>query len=295
MSGYTVATDSTNPEISTLKFVGIMNTGTETISLTRTWNANSNPPDYDGWNLVGNPYPSATDWLSDGWSLNNVDPVVYFFDGFNYKPYNRTNQLGNGSQYIPAMQGFFVHVTSGSSGYLGVNNTARRHNNQPYYKSVPQMDELLLMDAIGDSRTDRVFIHFDSFATPGFDWEEDAYKLFGTEQSPQLYCVLSDQQIASVNVLPYDGPNTVIPLSFKTGVSDAFALFASNTDSFPAGTTLYLEDIKENLWQDLMENPVYPFDFTLGDDPDRFILHFNDPNPGLKNPTLSKGNSDLFK
>ena len=145
------------------------------------------------------------------------------------------------------------------------------------------MEELLIMDAIGDSHTDRVFIHFDSFATTGFDWEDDAYKLFGTEQAPQLYCVLSDQQIASINVLPYAGPNTVIPLSFKTGISDSFTLVASNMESFPPGTTLYLEDIKENFWQDLIGDPAYPFDFTFGDDPYRFILHFNDPNPGLFN------------
>jgi hypothetical protein len=287
LAGYSVKTDTTDPESATLKFVGELNTGAFSIPLTRTWNAGSTPPDYDGWNLVGNPYPSATDWMSGEWSLNNVDPVVYFFDGNNYKPLNRNNQLGNGSQYIPAMQGFFVHVTSGSSGSLGVNNSARLHNNQPFYKSLPRMEDLLIMDATGDSLSDRIFIHFDSDATSGFDWQDDAYKLFGTEQSPQLYCELSDQQIASVNVLPYEGPNTVIPLSFKTGVAEAFELVASNMESFPSGTTIYLEDVKESFWQDLIGNPIYPFNYAIGDDPDRFLLHFNDPNPGLKKTPYS--------
>ena len=67
----------------------------------------------DGWNLVGNPYPSTIDWdAATGWTKTGLDNTIYMRDnGSNpivYATFNgTTNAFTNGgSRYIPLGQAF---------------------------------------------------------------------------------------------------------------------------------------------------------------------------------------------
>ena len=132
-------------------FTGTVNNGTITTTVTRT---SSN-----GWNLVGNPYPCTlnlnsvnlmtTDWV-------HLDPWAYFWnpngthtvdypDG-NYSVYGTTPPAGGTThtQYVPAMQGFFVHVNSGyTSGTYGVGNEHRTFSSEGWLKSQKSGDDFI--------------------------------------------------------------------------------------------------------------------------------------------------------
>jgi hypothetical protein len=257
-----------------------MNTGAYTIVLTRTWNPAANPPAFDGWNVAGNLYPSASDFESTAWVLTNVDPTIYFFDGVNYKPYNRVDHMGNGTRIIPSMQGFFVHVTSGAMGIMSVDNSTRVHSLQPFYKDIQSNNELLILEAEGNGYSDETFIQLDSGATSHFNWQTDAYKLFGIAQAPQLYSVISDT-FASINVLPYAGPNTIVPLGFRVGASGNYSIISHGMSSFTYVTSIFLKDAKLNFWQNLMLDSVYSFTSNPTDDPDRFFIYFNYSPSGI--------------
>jgi len=274
MEGYSIWSTSSNTDSNIIYYKGKMNTGAFNIVLTRTWNPAANPPAYDGWNVAGNLYPSASDFESTGWTLNNVDPTIYFFDGVNYKPYNRVDHLGNGSSIIPSMQGFFVHVTSGNLGIMSVDNSTRMHSLQPYYKDIESNNELLSLETEGNGYSDETFIQLDSSATSNFDWRNDAYKLFGITQSPQLYSVITGI-FASINVLPYSGPNTIVPLGFRVGVAGSYSIIAHGINSFTYVTSIFLKDAKENYWQNLMADSIYSFTSNPADDPNRFFIYFN--------------------
>ena len=48
-----------------------------------------------GFNLVGNPYPSAIDWdAASGWTKTNIDNAVYYFKA------SATDQYGGTYSYL---------------------------------------------------------------------------------------------------------------------------------------------------------------------------------------------------
>jgi hypothetical protein len=274
MVGYGVSSSSIIPDSNTILFTGIINTGQFSIFLHRTLFLNTNPQRFDGWNLVGNPYPSATDWESSSWNLSNVDPTVYLFDGNNYRPYNRNNQLGNGFRYISSMQGFFLHVTSGISGIVEVDNSSRVHDYHPYLKGNAVLPDLLILQVAGNNYSDEATIHFDSSSTPFFDWESDAFKLFGVSGSPQIFTILPDTAL-SIDVRPFSGQNTIVQLGFKAGVEANYSIVAHNTTSFQINDSIYLEDKLLNKWHNLSADSIYSFYSSPFDDVSRFLLHFD--------------------
>jgi hypothetical protein len=74
-----------------------------------------------GWNLVGNPYPSAIDWDAAAWTKTNIDDAMYIWDPTNgstgsYYAYVfgiSSDGRANGS-IIPSGQGFFVKANAPS-------------------------------------------------------------------------------------------------------------------------------------------------------------------------------------
>ena len=132
MAGY-AANFGSSGGANTVSISGAVNSGALSIGLTNNNNTNTN-----GFNLVGNPYPSPISWdASSGWTKSNVDNAIYFFnasgDQYSGTYSSYVNGVGDGP-IIAAMQGFFVHVTSGSSGTLGVSNPVRITNSNPTIK-----------------------------------------------------------------------------------------------------------------------------------------------------------------
>jgi hypothetical protein len=169
MQGYSVWVPA-NPAMVT--FSGQLNNGAISIPVTRNTTQTN-----QGWNLVGNPYPSSLDWNSAAWTKTNVNNTIYYYSGAgglnNYKYYigsgGETPGVGvnTGTNVIPPLQGFFVHASG--SGTLGVNNNARIHSNQAYYKSGQEISSdwpLIRIVAEANGLTDETVIRFLDDATP---------------------------------------------------------------------------------------------------------------------------------
>jgi hypothetical protein len=260
-------------------FHGKLNDSTLTKSLTNTQSAG------DGWNLVGNPFPSEID-LSTTLDWTNIDKVVYYFDhaAGNYKPYPITAGFGLGSQYIPSMQGFFVHVSPGfTSGNLKFTDDNRTNTGTVnFYKDLP--DDLLWLKVDGNTEmNDEVIVYFRSDVTGGYDQDIDCFKLNGAVSAPQLCAVSSDNDKLTIDALPFTGDHTVVPLEFNvlSGGSGNYSITATKMESFPAGTRITLEDKKTDSSHALITNPVYNFNYTEGENPARFLLHFYSPFYGI--------------
>jgi hypothetical protein len=258
-------------------FIGTLNTevGAKALSLSGATTV--------GWNLVGNPYPSAIDFdLVPAWS--NVAKFVWYLNKStgNYMVYP-ANGLGfTGSRYIPAMQGVFVYAT-GTSPSIIFPNSARVHNYSAYYKEYQTSNDLDVMylkaQGNGKESYDIASIVFRDYFIGNYD-EFDAQKLYGDEQAPQLFTLSNDNAALTINSLPFAGRNTTIPVNFTVpeNGTGAYSLTASKLENFHPSTTITLEDKKESKMHDLKANPVYSFDYTNGDDPARFLLHFYNPS-----------------
>jgi hypothetical protein len=148
------------------------------------------PSGPDGWNLIGNPYPSAINWLSNNFALGFVDPTIYVFhpEAGNYFYWNRHDQLHTtgASAIIAAQQGFYMHsnAAGSESGSVSMDNSIRLHSTQPFYRSDTLMNEHLILTVRGNNLTDETRIRFDSTTTVLFDSDHDAYKLGGVDEAP---------------------------------------------------------------------------------------------------------------
>jgi len=236
----------------TLSFTGQLNTSTAGAGITINYTDHggtapngSSYNNYDGWELVANPFTSAIDWTVVDAHAANLYDAIYVWDGANatYKSYvvgtDSWDGAGTngGSQYIPAMQGFFVKVNEslGSGGTLDIPASARVHNSQAFWKNgdYETPDNFLRLKVSANGFNDETVVRFVDGATNNVDDHLDAYKLFSyVDAAPQIYTFGNEDHAEySVNSLPNSKFVVTVPL--KLYVSDkTFAIVATEMN-FP--------------------------------------------------------------
>lgn len=174
MKGYSVKQKRSD----TIRYVGAFNNGEQSIAVTKL-NADS---EVAGWNMVGNPYPSAIDWgASDGWSRQNINNTVYKFDTQinDYVTYNYETGIGvpaNTDGIIPAGNGFYV-LSETENATLTINNKARLHSFKPYLKNRNEnKKQMLRLSFTNGVSTDQTAILFHPKATDEINNSIDAPK-----------------------------------------------------------------------------------------------------------------------
>jgi hypothetical protein len=156
-----------------------------------------------------------------------------------------------------------------------VNNVARVHNDQFFFKDTKDISNVLRIKAIANDYSDETLISFKAEATTGYDGQFDAGKLFSDKKAPQIYTVATDQEELCINALPYSPEVIVIPMGFKLKESGLCTFIASSIESFDPSVTIFLEDCIAGTMTDLRKQPEYSFTHTAGNDPLRFKLIFN--------------------
>jgi len=233
-----------------------------------------------GYNLIGNPFASPIDLDNGSWAMTNVLSSVYVWDpnynGGSFRDYNMSTHVGSITNgIIPMGQGFFVQASS-SSPSMTLPVDARVHAAQSYYKKAAAQDDTpahLVLRAVSDDGYDEINIAFLEGASESFDIY-DTRKLFAFEGDfPQVYAIQSDEDLGINALPPLQEEGSEVKVGFKTGITGEQQLVA-NLDELPE-THVLLEDLITGDVQDLNKNPVYQFSSTVGDDPGRFILHFN--------------------
>ncbi|HPS16684.1 MAG TPA: DNRLRE domain-containing protein [Bacteroidales bacterium] len=240
---------------------------------------------FNGWNLVGNPYPSAIDWdASSGWSKSDFYNSYYVRTNGTYSSYAYDLGTHDATRYIPPMQAFWVRALSEGTFTLTCNNDVRVHSNQNIYKPA-STDNTLHLSITNNTNgfDDDTYIRFKPEATENFDSQYDAYKMFADDINyPQIY-THADNDDYSINNLSNINGERNIPIGFKISVSGQFTITADLVSSFTDnGNTVFLEDTQENILQDLSVNNSYTFNSDATSGLSRFIIHFN---PSITNIT----------
>jgi len=251
----------------TYTFTGQMNGGSFTALTTHG---------AEGFNLVPNPYPSAIDWgASSGWTKTNVNNAVYIWPsgGSNYASYVDGVAINGGSQFIPAGQAFFVK-TSGSSPILTMTNDVRVHSSQAFFKAGNELSDVLRILATANGKTDEAVVRFTNQATAMADGCCDAWKMAGSEMAPQLSSRSTDNQLLSINSLPYDAEVYTVPVHYTLSNDTETTLNFSGIESFDAATTIYLHDLKTGQTTNLRQQQSFTFNYLQNDPMHRFNLLF---------------------
>ncbi len=260
---------------------------------------NHNQTYTQGFNLMGNPYPSPIDWdASVGWTRTNLDDAIYFFDNGSTDRYqgaycsyvNGVSSNGVASNIIASMQGFFVHVSNGSypvTANFGMTNDVRVNNLLPVFHKQAKSEAPLVRLSAGysdaDSFSDPVVVYFNEGAQLGFERDKDAVKMFNTDSRlPNLYSVCDGKKLV-INAQPLlDDDTREIPLGLNMDHDGAIAFKLRDAENIPVGLHIFFADVARGIMQDFAQQPTYILSLTKGSYENRFyLLYSRQQSPSL--------------
>ncbi|MCF6366455.1 MAG: T9SS type A sorting domain-containing protein [Bacteroidales bacterium] len=283
----------------TIEYKGNINVGNYTITLRTSATGLS---DYQGWNLIGNPYTSILDWdvlVADGAVPADAEDAIYFFDDDagdgsqnNYRYYvpstGGTYGVGtaDATGKIPLGQAFFIKTNTDNVN-LTINNTYRNHNTQAFYKN--KTLEIIKLQITGNNKSDELIYRIVKDASPYFDGKYDAIKLFsGNEDIPQIYSYNkeNDEKIA-INSIPAINKDTKLFIGFKAPAGQ----YSINIQDFTLPDTdgkLYLFDSYLKNYIDIIQNKEYTFEHQGGENNDRFVLTYKNTYSDISDYDLNE-------
>ncbi|RYF24106.1 MAG: T9SS type A sorting domain-containing protein [Flavobacteriales bacterium] len=264
---------TTKPEDNVLVFKGKINQGPYPVALSFT---NSGTVLYDGYNLIGNPYPSTIDLMSANITfsslvsnnINVLDPTTKSFVTFNKS--SGVGTLPSATRYIASGQGFFVQAASTGQS-VTFNETAKVMNQllspgaplllmstSPVAASQPQYINLLFSSQTDSTAADGIVIGFDATGKENFDLVEDGSDL-GGNGTTFLSSFSKDNYKLAYNALPSITKNTKVKLSVISALSGDFYLKTANSSSLDSRFEAKLVDNFKTDTIKLASNPKYNF------------------------------------
>ncbi|MGB7784846.1 MAG: T9SS type A sorting domain-containing protein, partial [Salinimicrobium sp.] len=287
--GYAVNFSGTTASV-TAELTGTVTNGDISVSL-----QNNNGKYTNGFNLVGNPYPSPIDWDQIAPSLTGIDNAVYFFTATpgdrytgTYTSYVDGVSTGPASSVISSMQGFFIRVSDPADGNypatasLEFTNAARTGNQvaHQYYQAqnrngAPRIR--ITAGFTGENISDAALLYFRDGATPGFEKELDAQKMLNTAvEVPSFYSLSSKKEKLAINAIPHLGADRLqIPLGITSKKSGEMTLRLSEASHLSPFLHIYLRDNKKKTLTEFQENATYSFSAQIGENDNRFALLFS--------------------
>ncbi len=268
--GYVIR--SSNSE---LLFSGELNNGAISVGVLR-----QNDDDGQGWNLVGNPYPSSVDWALSGFTKENIFDGFWIFlnDQSLYGAYNQASgtAVNITNSRIPSNHAFWVRVEKGfTTGQLQFTNPVRVHNDTSYLKSatLSTIPTLKLVGVNGDFR-DQIAVVFNDEATVDLDDFDSDKKFSSSNNYIQFFTTVESKDLCITGYPMYTSDFTV-PLGFRVNQAGTYTIERVDYSNFPEGSTVILEDLLDDKIVDLVADGSYTFSTSAtGDITDRFLLTF---------------------
>ncbi len=231
----------------------------------------------DGWNLVGNPYPSTIDWDAIGWTKAGLADAVYLWDpdADVYTSYVGGSGSNGGTQFIPSSQAFWVKATAAPT--LAVSESVKTSTDQAYLKQSSIYSGDLKLNISGAGYKDETVIKFANTATDAFDVDWDAYKLTGGKSAPYIATVVGDSVDLSINSLSELAGDTIIPIRINVPSFGLYSLYVEEANDLPQEYCILLEDTLLNTMTDMRTDTAIVGVSPLIDPSPRFRLHISAP------------------
>lgn len=284
------------------------------------------------WNLIGNPYPSAIDFIALQ-SANSavIDGAAYFWsqslppdsanpgnqvNNFHHNDY-ATFTVGTGgasgangiipTQYIPSGQSFFIAGLANNN--VTFTNAMRMadgtSNNQFFKGSSSKKNTVINANKIWINLTsdngvfNQILVGYVEGATNGNDgMSYDAPKLLASESAILYTTIENSEKIFVIQGKAENSldENEVINLGFKTAI-DAATIYtlsiAQLQGDFLNGNTTYLKDNLLNVVHDLSASD-YTFTSEVGEFNNRFQLGFTMQSLSTDEINISKNNLSII-
>jgi hypothetical protein len=215
----------------------------------------------NGWNLVGNPFPSPIDWnASSGWTKTNILGTVWIWNPItnSYGAFDGTNTLNSVTRYIASGQAFFIQA-NGSNPALVINESVKVSNTPSNMFKTSERNSLRIKLSTGSDQSDETIVHFKDGKLDEFISDEDIFKPFMNPEV-NISSFFGQDKYAMVNYLDIKSINAkIVPLSAWLLNEGVYTMSFSQIDGFNSDVNIYLKDNYKNTITDLRVNDTYAF------------------------------------
>ncbi len=282
--GYAVRADMTTGSVART-FTGEMNTGD--VSIPVYYSDSSTSPGQFGYNIVGNPYPSAIDWFAfktDNASI--LSGTMYLWreqatGGINHaSSYIALNSLGtvpynSANEFIGSAQGFVVKTNATSN--VVFKNSHRVSNNEQFFRNPSGSNRRVLgnswLKLEGTTNKSTILIGFNSNATTAFDNDYDGTFIGGADLL-QFYSLNATDKLLINGQPELVAPNnTSIQLGIKAAATGNYTISIEEEFISPE----YLIKLEDTQTMTMTDLRVSDYSFTVNttnEDTSRFIIHY---------------------
>ena len=294
----------------TLLSAGEIITGTFNFP-TVTYNAHTaDPLANDGWNLVGNPYPSPIDWASStGWTKIGLTGTAYVKNnGASGDFYEHTGPGGEGTGpgdgwngHIAIGQAFWVQATATPT--FRVNEAAKVADAEFYRVEGPTDNfRVFLSTDVNENYADDILLSFTENGQLEYQPGVDAYKMEG--DFINFSFLTSDEFAVAINAVPQIECTTTIPMFINPeNPNGSYFMNFAGWETLTRDVDVQLVDAFTNEVITLSAETEYEFIKT--DDPatygaDRFSLIFNTnavdiSGVSVETPAVCTGDAGVVK
>jgi len=261
------------PNSFALDYSGNINSGSFTINL--DYDNTTGVAANQGWNLIGNPYPSQIDW-----------DLVTKTSGVNSHYYliNPTskNYLSANTGIIAIGQGFFVQVNASGQSVSFEENDKTSSNGTAYFKTAT--NPITIKMHLDSVQNDVAKIFFVTGASQNYLFTEDAIKLNNAVYNLSIVTPNNiDVQNSYVPHLGNTGTDT-FELKVTSTTNTSYYLSFDNFAQIPSGKAILLLDKQNNSITNLRLNGNYQFAINNSQSSsfgNRFLLIITDQHNSL--------------
>ncbi|MCU0449777.1 MAG: T9SS type A sorting domain-containing protein [Bernardetiaceae bacterium] len=271
--------------------------GIYTVPITRTA-----LPSGDGYNLVGNPYPSDLNLTTFFAANPGLEGTVWLWapiapspngQNANWVTLNATNTAGSSDFYVAPGQGFWVRATAIGTTNVTFNNAMRTETSwnglggspardRDAYRTENDLTRLCLQVRHASGALDETWIAFSQAFTNGFDQLYDGRK----QDNPHGLdlCTELGSERWAIAALPPPERNFALPLTLRTNRSGSH-WFMLREAPLPAQERYLLEDRTTGEWHYLAPGRTHELSLPQGIHRGRFFLRrTNEVTNGVAQP-----------
>lgn len=250
------------PNGSTFEMEGTPNSGVISIATT---NSGSGILNGEGWNLIGNPYPSpiSRDALVAAGGTN----ASYFVTSGVYQ--GSYTAYGIGSN-IAVSQG--VQVFTPTTGAINFSNAMRNTNASIWYSTSEWFTHKLEIAVLGTQFADKTTLFFNEEASNSYEPMFDVVKRKSSAGHPTLSTKSAGENL-TLNGLSVNDLGQTVPMILEPGANGNFKLNFEGIETFPVNTTIYIKDLLTNSLHNIADGD-YSFTASTSDNANRFEIIF---------------------
>ena len=290
-------------------FTGVPNNGDYTIAMQNFGTGN-------GFNLIGNPYPSPIDpeaFINDANNAVTITGTLYFwrktngslnptyctftpFGGFVSNGHAVANEFSAApNKVIQAGQGFFVEATGDGNGSVVFTNTMRSDNHDNHFLKTVTTGEkhrIWLNATNASGAFSQTMVGYITNATQGVDNKIDG-KYINDGDIALASLINGTPYAIQGRSLPFDAGD-IVPLQFKATTAGEYTIALDHVDGlFTGDQNIYLRDNLTGTVHELHAQG-YTFSSVAGVFTSRFEVLYQLPL-GVSNPTLNAAEVIIYR